>query len=139
MGVPLWRGLIHDWTKFTTREWGPYVRQFRNPDGTKRDVRNSDGSYDPAAQPLDFQRAWIRHQRNPHHWQAWVSIGDGGRLTAVPIPEVYIREMVADWIGAGLSYANEPDPRRWYLNNVDKMVLHPETKARLDELVLKQP
>lgn len=135
MGVGLWRGLLHDWTKFTPREWGPYVRQFRNPDGTKRDARNADGSSDPAAQSLDFQHAWISHQRNPHHWQSWISIGDNGALTAMP--EVRVREMISDWIGAGLSYASEPNPWKWYSGNVGKMVLHPQTRTLLARLMAR--
>lgn len=135
MGVPLWRAIVHDWTKLLPCEWFPYVRQFRNPDGTKRDVRNPDGSYDPAAQPIPFQRAWIHHQRNKHHFQAWISIGDDGKLSPVPIPETYLREMIADWIGAGIAYSNRENPYPWYLGNKSKMVLHPETEKRLEELM----
>lgn len=132
MGVPLWRAIVHDWTKFLPVEWGPYVRQFYNPDGTnKPSIRDKTGAYDPSLQPREFQIAWISHQRNKHHWQAWVSIGDYGKLAPVPMPETYIREMVADWIGAGLSYSGKADPLGWYKANGDKMVLHISTELRL--------
>jgi hypothetical protein len=58
LGVPLWRLVIHDWTKFTPAEWGPYVRHFF-PAGQ-------------IAEPAAFDRAWEHHwTRNPHHWQYW--------------------------------------------------------------------
>jgi len=128
MHVPLWRSIIHDWSKFTPREWSPYVRQFFNPDGTPRKVRDASGAYDPNAKPVEFKYAWLSHQRNLHHWQAWVSIGDGGNLIALPMPETYAREMIADWIGAGRAISGRIDPRPWYETNKDKMILHTETR-----------
>lgn len=135
MEVPLWRALIHDWTKFLPIEWFPYVKHFRNPDGSPRKIRNKDGSYDPLEQPLSFQKAWLHHQRNKHHWQAWVSIGDDGKLEPMPIPNIYLQEMVADWIGAGIAYANESNPVEWYEANKHKMVLCKQSRRKLDFLV----
>lgn len=132
--VPLRMALVHDWTKFLPREWSPYVRQFYNKDGTKKSaIRDKTGAYDPAAQPIEFQAAWLSHQRNKHHWQAWVSLGDRGCLTALPIPCVYVREMVADWIGAGAAQG-KVDPKGWYAKNGDKMVLDPGTRSYLEGL-----
>lgn len=135
MGVPLWRGIIHDWTKFLPIEWFPYARHFYNEDGSKREVRNPDGSYDPNLQEIEFRRSWLHHQRSKHHWQAWVVLGDGGSLSPLPIPEVYLREKISDWIGAGLAYSNEPNPYAWYSANVGKMVMHEESRRRLSELM----
>jgi hypothetical protein len=135
MGVPLWRAIVHDWTKFTPSEWGPYVHQFFNPDGSRRTVRDKSGAYDPNQQPDAFKFAWLHHQRNKHHWQAWVSIGDFGNITALPMPETYIREMVADWIGAGQAISGETSPVPWYEANKEKKVLHLQTRLRTEELL----
>jgi len=135
MRVPLWRAIVHDLSKFTRREWFPYVHQFFNSDGTPRKVRDASGAYDPNAQSLDFKRAWLSHQRNPHHWQAHISIGDGGNLTALPMPETYAREMVADWIGAGKAYSGKSNPRGWYEQNKDKMILHPDIRTMVEKLL----
>ncbi len=133
--VPLRIALVHDWTKFLPREWFPYVRQFYNKDGTKKlSIRDKTGAYDPAAQPIEFQAAWLSHQRNKHHWQAWVSLGDKGHLVALPIPHIYVREMLADWIGAGAAQG-KVDPRGWYAKNGDKMVLHPSTRRYLEMIL----
>jgi len=134
LGIP-WRGLVHDLSKYSRIEWGPYSRQFFNADGSRRQVRNPDGSYNPNAQAEEFRRAWLNHQRNPHHWQAWVSIGDGGHLSPLWIPPIYCREMVADWMGAGMAIAGRSDPRPWYEANKAKMVLHAGSRALIEDIL----
>jgi hypothetical protein len=132
LGVPLHQAIIHDWVKFLPIEWGPYVRQFYNPDGSKRQVRDASGAYDPTKQAVEFQRAWLHHQRQPHHWQAWLSIGDNGSLSPQPIPDRFVREMVADWYGAGMAISGTNDVAGWYQANGAKMVLHLDTRELVE-------
>ena len=134
-GVPLWRGIIHDWTKFTRREWSAYAHNFFNADGSRRSVRDKTGAYDANAQNIAFRLAWLSHQRNKHHWQAWISIADGGNFAALPMPEKYAREMLADWTGAGRAISGEPNPRSWYLANRSKMVLHAQTRDFCEDMM----
>ena len=136
--VPLWRAIVHDWTRYLPVEWGACAHTFFNEDGTRKDIRKSP-SYDPnnAGDVSDFTLAWIHHQKNKHHWQAWVSIGDKGSLKPFPIPETYVREMIADWIGAGTAISGEKDPRPWYEKNKQKMILHSETRKKTEELLLE--
>jgi hypothetical protein len=131
----IWLGIIHDLSKFSRAEWVPYVHQFFNYDGSKRDVRDKTGAYDPAKQSMSFQMAWMNHQRNKHHWQSFVSIGDGGTLTPMKMPIKYIREMVADWIGAGRAQNSKTTPQQWYEANKDKMVLHPESRQEIENIL----
>lgn len=136
--APIWRLLIHDWSKLTPSEWGPYVQQFYNPDGSKRDVRRKDGGYDLAEQPYEFQRAWLGHQRrNKHHWQAWVLLGDNGQRIAIAMPRKYVHEMVADWMGAGRAITGRWEVRPWYEKNRDLMVLHDESRSAVEALIAK--
>ena len=58
-------------------------------------------SYDPNKQADAFKRAWLHHQRQPHHWQAWCVVGDRGAIVPLPMPQRFVLEMVADWYGAG--------------------------------------
>lgn len=51
-----------------------------------------------------------------------------------PMPDVYIREMVADWRGAGRA-AGKTDTAAWYEKNRDKIILHPDTRQRVEELL----
>lgn len=120
--VPLWRLLLHDLSKWSPAEFDAYARQFHG------DRSDSDG----------FALAWLDHQnRNDHHWEHWISRsahGKGGEGGPLPIPEVAVREMVADWFAAGKVYAGSwPDPHNftWFWQNKDKMKMHPQTWARL--------
>ena len=135
--VPLHQAIIHDWVKFLPIEWGPYVRQFYNADGTKRSVRDASGSYDPNKQADAFKHAWLHHQRQPHHWQAWISIGEGGTLSALPIPQRFVLEMVADWYGAGMAISGKNDVEGWFLANKDKIILEDGTRFRVTQALQK--
>jgi hypothetical protein len=121
-GAPLWRLVIHDWSKLTPAEWGPYVRTF----------------YDKSRKrPGEFDAAWLHHQhRNPHHWQHWVLREDDGDTKAIRMPDVLVREMVADWMGAGRAITGKWDLDEWFGANRHKMVLHQDTEELVFELVL---
>lgn len=127
VGVPLWQLIIHDWSKFTPAEAPYYGRQFFGDKGN----------------PAGFAMAWIHHQNlNPHHWEYWiprtVHMYDGGTKSNEPfeMPEKYIREMVADWMGASRSYEGQwPESQRawvWFDGHFGDIRLHPNTR----ELIL---
>jgi hypothetical protein len=123
-GAPLWRLVIHDWSKLGLAEWGPYVRSFYGEQGRTEKVR------------ADFDRAWLHHQhRNPHHWQHWLLREDDGPIKALPIPEKFVREMVADWMGAGRAITGKWEVGSWYAANRDKIVLAPETRVLAEALI----
>ena len=125
-GAPLWRLLIHDWSKFTPAEWGPYVRSFYGPDGRTPEVRD------------DFDKAWLHHQhRNPHHWQHWLLREDDGDTLRLRMPEPLVREMVADWMGAGRAITGKWDVASWYEANADKILLHSATRSRVTALIAR--
>jgi hypothetical protein len=120
-GAPLWRLVIHDWSKLTPAEWGPYVRTFY----AKHKAR-----------PGEFDKAWLHHQhRNPHHWQHWLLREDDGDLKVLPMPEKFVREMVADWMGAGRAITGQWGATDWYLANFGRIVLDPETRKQVHELL----
>lgn len=124
--VPLWQLLVHDYTKFLPREWGPYVRYFH---GVWPREDND------AQERHDFDRAWNHHQkRNPHHWQYWLLTMDVGTTHPLSMPDRYLREMVADWRGAGRALG-KPDTVGWYLANYEKMILHPDTRRQVENLL----
>jgi hypothetical protein len=60
-----WRGVVHDWQKFTPTEWFPYAESFY-------------GAYAYDQRPpvlVDaFNRAWLHHIHHggEHHWQHWL-------------------------------------------------------------------
>lgn len=125
LGVPYWRGLIHDWSKFLPSVWFAYRRAFYKDNGDKTYVET-----------LDFAYAWNRHQKlEPHHWQYWLLTWDRGTTEALEMPEKYVREMIADWIGAGLAITGRRDVADWYTKNKNKMRLHPNTRTLVETLI----
>jgi hypothetical protein len=149
LGVPLWIALLHDWDKFMPDEWSAYVHTFYAPDGSKQYVES-----------VASARARMKHQhRNKHHWQYWLNagttplpstnilVGDRGTVSIItgdtmnewhgeitvrePMPDVYRREMLADWRGAGQALGL-PDIGSWYVETKDKIYLHPETREWIE-------
>jgi hypothetical protein len=120
LGVPLWQLIIHDLSKFGPAELPAYGRQFF---GTKD-------------RPEEFKKAWWHHWfRNPHHWEYYdqdkVCDRDTGGFVN-EIPEKYVREMIADWMGASRAYDGRYPVNvhtwPWFTKNFDKIKLHPETR-----------
>lgn len=121
LGVPLWRLVIHDWSKFTRAEWGPYVQRFFGP-----------SSHWTA---LAFDLAWEHHwQHNPHHWNYWLRPEEDGTMRPNWMPETYVREMVADWIGTGKALG-KPDALGWYEANKDRIQLHESSRFLARQLL----
>ncbi len=103
--VPMWKLLIHDLSKFSPAEFIPYARyHYGEPDL-------------PA-----YARAWKHHYaHNSHHYEYW-----GGK----PMPEIAVREMVADWMAAGKVYNGRwPDLSNftWFRQNEHRIRMHPSS------------
>lgn len=132
----IWRGLMHDLSKFLPNEWIPYANFFYN-----NNPRDKTGYYKPTdTGDKAFDFAWLLHQkRNRHHWQWWILPEDEGGAKVLEIPEPYLTEMICDWIGAGKAQGhsspkNDPyfETRDWWKANNYKMFFHPETEKEID-------
>lgn len=145
-----WRGIVHDLSKFSPAEWGPYVHAFYNPDGSRRDVRDKTGHYDPTKLGKAFDAAWLHHiHHNPHHWQHYVLLEDSGAVKPLDMPADCIWEMIADWWGAGRAINGKPENeqpwnrfdelKKWYLANRDKMQMHEHTRRRVEYWIGLRP
>lgn len=143
-GVPLWQLIVHDMSKFSRSEWGPYARYLYGEAPEGRDWpswyaearANHPGC---ASEPWwtarmlkgDFELAWQHHwQNNMHHWDYWA----WGVAAPNMMPEVYVREMVADWFGAGYAMGAR-DIRAWYDVAKAKQRMHPETRVLVEQLL----
>jgi hypothetical protein len=134
----LWRGIVHDLSKFAPSEWLDYAQYFYG-DNSEEGL-NAIGTFGLAElAPFGYYAkdrlnvAWLLHQkRNRHHWQFWVLQEDSGQLIAVPMPDKYRREMLADWKGAGRALG-KPDTRAWYEANKHKMLLHSQTRDWIEK------
>jgi hypothetical protein len=123
LGVPLRQLLVHDLSKFSPAEFGPFARRFGRGTGGKLEHET-----EPAEWRAAFEHHWIH---NPHHWEYWAG-GDGSFLSAMP--EEYAREMVADWAGASRAYTGSWSIKDWYAKNT-RLQLHATTRARVERLI----
>lgn len=125
--APVWRLLIHDFSKLTPAEWRPYVLSFYGPWKYKER---------PPHVVAAFDRAWLHHQHaNPHHYQHWILREDSGATKVLPMPEHFVREMVADWAGAGRAITGKWEVAKWYAGNANKILLHPDTRLLVEVLL----
>ena len=136
-----WRGLVHDMSKLSPKEFGPYARYFygKYPDqpeyyGDQRNA-NFNARWKGSVQD-DFNDAWLNHQHhNPHHWQYWVLKEDDGPQIAIDMPYEYLLEMVCDWRGASKAITGTDNTKNWYIANKDKMILHDITRYVVELLI----
>ena len=135
LGIP-WLALLHDNSKFSSAEFGPYARFFYETDGSKKQRQSKTGYYKPTdTGDLAFDAAWLHHVRaNKHHWQSWAcpDTEAPGGVKVFEMPDRYRREMLADWIGAGLAQG-APDTLGWYTANRDKLMLGPRTRFWIED------
>lgn len=128
-----WQGIIHDWSKFLPDEFFPYAEYFYGfkPSPELAEYARREGLPLPDREQvrMDFDHAWLRHiHRNPHHWQHWILREDGGSIKILKMPRRYRIEMECDWEGAGRAITGKTEFIQWYLNNFEKMQLHPCTR-----------
>jgi hypothetical protein len=143
LGVGIWQLLIHDLSKFRPSEFVPYGKFFYSMQGAGWLKAVPHNDYRP-----HMLHAWLRHiQRNAHHWQYWLIVNGGSVVASrgttvdvnpidpLPMPRKYVREMLADWMGAGRAYQGEYpksiETWKWWQENKDQLVLHPATREQL--------
>lgn len=122
--VPVMRLLLHDLSKLTFAELPYYGRQFFGDKGDKE----------------GWNKCWLHHMNaNDHHWEYWIPrmmVADG--YGPIRMPEVAVREMVADWLAACKAYDGHwpgQDGWKWYKENFRKIRLHPETRQLVIDLL----
>lgn len=129
--APIWRLIIHDWTKFLPSELPHYQRQF----------------FGKADDPEGFMRAWLHHQNShKHHWEYYIPRSGHTKCSPpynanepIPMPEWAIREMIADWMGASRAYEGKWPTSDWpWLKINGKKALsrmHPCTSNRVIQIL----
>lgn len=114
----LWQ---HDMSKFSANEaFGYAMHDFKNP---KPDSKSA------------FEAAWHHHKmNNPHHPEYWLNPNRSGILETLPMPKIFILEMIADWIGAGKTYGSTL--QQWLPANIEKFKFHSNTRSWLQQFLL---
>jgi len=132
VGCPILRLIIHDWTKFLPSELPHYHRQF----------------FGKTDDPAGFVRCWTRHQnRHEHHWEYWIPRTGHNRCyppfpdnTPIEMSDEAVKEMIADWLGAGRAYEGKwPNGGGWlwWEKNKEKILprLHPITASKVENTI----
>jgi len=109
------QGLVHDNSKFTLVEWNGYVNNYFSSKESEKIKQN-------------YAIAWKHHyQNNKHHWLYWVNYDK----VASPMPDKYIKEMIADWRAMEKVLYNHSNPTSWY--NTQNMNLYPATRKIVEK------
>lgn len=130
--IPIWRLIVHDWSKLTPVELINYSR-------FKHGVKSVPG----------WSRAWLHHMHHsPHHPEHWVLSWRGDPdfyrnhskhvaefVTILPMPETYVRELVVDIMATGKEITGSWDIASWLNENGPRMLLHDDTITRLDAVM----
>lgn len=56
-------------------------------------------------------------------------------VITIKMPERYVVEMVADWMGAGRAITGRWEVAEWYEREKQNIVLHPATRTRVEQLI----
>jgi hypothetical protein len=137
----IWRGLMHDLSKFRPSEFFAYANYFyTNWRQTEYfEFVPQYGCMEAVPYGLTvsdkFNIAWNHHQkRNKHHWQYWLLKNDDGEQFSVGMPKKYLKEMLCDWIGAGRAiYGKNSDTKKWYLKNKDRIILRNRDRTWIEK------
>jgi hypothetical protein len=117
------QGITHDLSKFSPTEFFPYAKRFFSGEQLSEEDE------------LKWKHAWLHHQhKNKHHWEYWVV--DPINKIAVPMPRKYLIEMVCDWRSFSRKWGRKLKPSG--LDLTDKIVLHPNTKKELEEIMKRK-
>lgn len=130
-GVPVWRLIVHDWQKFTRWEFWAYADKFF---GVMPNRHNEKGI------EWAFAYAWLHHENTaPHHWGYWIPRSGKYDGKPLPMPETYVREMVADWMGASRAYTGSWNMASWLSDNGPRMEkkMHPETVRLVHDVLIE--
>ncbi len=115
----------HDASKYDAEEFVAYAEYFYGKD-------KSDEVQE------EFDKAWLHHQHhNPHHWQHWLLREDNGNTVALEMPYEYILEMVMDHWAFSWKANNLYEIFKWYEDNKEKMLLHPDTQKTYESILEK--
>ncbi len=111
-----WHAITHDLSKLYPKEFIAYTNNYHNGVKNRRAMAE----------------AWQWHKnRNPHHWDFWVK--SSGK--PIPIPEKYVKQMIADWKGMGRQKGFE-GPIIYYAKTKHRMTLHKETINLINKYLL---
>ncbi|MBC5581749.1 catalase [Anaerofilum sp. BX8] len=127
------QGLCHDLSKYSPAEFWAGVKYFQGDHSPNEAEREEKG----------YSAAWLHHKgRNKHHLEYWIDYAPGAQhaMAGMRMPERYVAEMVCDRIAASRTYLKDAytdrAPWEYYERSRSHYLLHPETRALLERLLV---
>lgn len=122
-----WRGLVHDLSKYSPAEFfsgAKYYQGTRSPNSRQREE-------------IGYSTAWMHHKgRNKHHFEYWTDLDlVSKRYEPVPMPRVFLTEMVMDRIAACKTYQGkdytDASALIYFDKSAEKKLMHEQTRQEL--------
>ena len=127
------QGLLHDMSKYSPVEFLAGVKYYQG-DRSPNEAERLDRGY---------SAAWLHHKgRNKHHLEYWIDYAPalGFKMGGMEMPARYVAEMFCDRIAACQTYQKEKytdaSPWEYYARGKDRHIIHPNTQALLEKLLL---
>ena len=133
------QGLLHDMSKYSPTEFlvgCRYYKGYMSPNNAERADRG-------------YSSAWLHHKgRNKHHLEYWIDyavskpVDDKAhtKMEGMKMPIRYVCEMFIDRVSASKNYQKEKytdkSALEYYEKSVDHYMIHPDTKAMLEYLLV---
>ena len=128
-----WQGLTHDLSKLAPVEFWAGAKYWQGTCSPNNAQRQAEG----------YSAAWLHHKgRNRHHLEYWVDYTGNNDcpMDGVRMPEKYVAEKICDRIAASRTYRGaayrDEDPWKYYEGSRKHYLLHPETRALLEKLLM---
>lgn len=133
------QGLLHDMSKYSPTEFlvgCRYYKGYMSPNNAERADRG-------------YSSAWLHHKgRNKHHLEYWIDYAvskprddkANTKMEGMKMPIRYVCEMFIDRVSASKNYQKEKytdkSALEYYEKSVDHYMIHPDTKAMLEYLLV---
>lgn len=133
------QGLLHDMSKYSPTEFlvgCRYYKGYMSPNNAERADRG-------------YSSAWLHHKgRNKHHLEYWIDYAVSKpwddkahtKMEGMKMPIRYVCEMFIDRVSASKNYQKEKytdkSALEYYEKSVDHYMIHPDTKAMLEYLLV---
>lgn len=127
----LWRGLVHDLSKYSPTEFVNSVKYFNQ--GKRSPIQLE-------KQERGYSKVWLHHKgRNKHHPEYWYDYNSPKQLPIMPFK--YACEMICDQLAAGIVYQGKDWTKEYQLNywkKVKETFLLNEKLKKFEDIILEQ-
>lgn len=127
------QGIMHDLSKYSPTEFlvgAKYYQGDRSPNNAEREAKG-------------YTSAWLHHKgRNKHHMEYWIDYGldQDQKMAGMKMPVRYVVEMFCDRVAASKNYRGKQyknsDPYDYYMKSRSHYIIHPQTAALLEKLLI---